>query len=151
MTTFQRRLQAKNSAVYKRLNTKGKNPGGRQPLQMETWASTQAGINPLKGTTLALVTGSVVLLIPMDMRIGDAKRWNDEQKALARVGDADIEIACEDQSGNLLTREQLLGSELTTGQQLRYRLGDELYSLAPGTLYDNDGLSWKLALVRDKA
>jgi len=150
MTTFQRRLQTKISTKYKSLNAQSKNLGGRLPLQMEVWATTLAGTNPLKGSALALLADSEVLLIPIDERLGDAKRWSDELKSLARVGDADIEIAAEDQSGSLLTREQLLGKDLMPGQQLRYKLGSDYYSIAPGTLADNDGLSWKLALVRDK-
>lgn len=146
-TDFQTKMQEKKATIYKRLNASGKNLGGRLPLQLQIWQTNQAGGNPLKKTSsLILVPDSGVNLIPIETRIGDAKRWIDD--ALTRVGDVDLEIAALDFNNNLLTRDQLLGIGLPSAQQLRYQLGTEQFTIAAGTLVDADGISFKMALVR---
>lgn len=145
--TLESRMQSKISNIYLRVNSQGKNLGGRKALQLEIWYAAPAGNNPLKKTTtLAPVPGPALALVPIDTVIGDAKRWREE--AVVRVGDVDLEIAPLDAAGNLLTREQLLGTDLAPGYQVRYRLGGELYTIAAGTLKDVDGLGFKLALER---
>lgn len=145
---FQAKLQLKLMRTFKKLNAAGKNLGGRLPLQLELWAKTQAGSNPAKaaGGSLALVDDSELALVPIKTKVGDAKRYIDG--AVIRVGDADLEIAALAADESPLTREQLLGIGLEAGQEIRYRLAGELYTIAAGTLDESDGLRFKMALVR---
>lgn len=143
--TLQSRLQDKITTTFTRLNASGKNLGGREAVEMVIFAKTQAGNNPMKKTdpTVSEV-GTPVNLVVIDLELGDIRRPVDG--VLTHFGDARMEIACL-VGETLLTRNQLLGKGLPAGQQLRYRIDGELYTIAPGQLRDSDGLTWKLILV----
>ena len=150
--TFQSSLQTKIANTFKRLNTSGKNLGGRLALQYQIWDVTQAGTNPTKNTAvLTLVPASEIDLIPIDAKVGMVKRFDKDAGLSTYFGDASLEIAALDASGTALTQAQLMGKDLDSNQQARYLLGTELYTPVDANLNDDDGLTFRLVLKRVQA
>ena len=143
------RAQQKITATFHRLNERGINPGGRLQVQLEVWGSAGESANKMKRGQLSLVEGSVVPLVPIDIRIGDVRRWDEQLGERKTVGDARLEIARNQPDNTPLTLEQLTGDNLPAGQELRARVGDDLYLVVPGSVEDpQNGFTWFITLKK---
>lgn len=131
---------------YSALNAKGINFGGREPVSMQIYTSTLAGSNPLKRSQAWQAVGQPIGLISIDTVIGQVREWRDG--SLQVVGDARLEIARKSAAGDLLSIEQLQGVGLDSGQQLRYFIGQQAYTLAGASVTDEDGTAFRLTLAK---
>lgn len=131
------------------LNAQGINPGGRLLVNLETWGPAAGSVNKMKRGQLVLVADSEISLVPIDMKRGEIRRWDDKAGERKLVGDARLEIARNQPDGTPLTMDLLLGIGLASDQELRARLGDELYTVTRGGVEDPvDGFSWFITLKR---
>lgn len=133
---------------FKSLNAKGINFGGRESVKMQVYARSAAGNNPLKASAGFSPLGSPVELIPMGLELRRIREL--QGGVLVDVGDARLEVARKDFSGNLLTMERLLGKDLALdgNKQLRYLIGSQAYTLAESNIQDLEGVTWLLTLQK---
>lgn len=143
------KIQSKLTKVYAKLNQRGVNSGGRLAAKLELWAPTATSTNKMKHGALALVADSEVDLVPIEMRRGEIVRFDEKLGAKKVVGDARLKIARHQPDDTPLNLDQLSGKGLEVGQELRVRLGDELYTVVRGGVEDPaDGFSWFITLKR---
>lgn len=146
--TLTERIQSKITKTYHRLNQRGITPGGRFTVNLEVWAPGTSA-NKAKKAEVELVPDSELPVVVMDLKIGEVKRWDDQEGVNKPIGDARMEIARNQPDDTPITWEQITGADLEPGQELRARIDDVLYSVVTGNADDPaDGYTWQLVLRR---